>query len=124
MPKLLSRSAFSGPPTTILTICSNVISKRRILKYSLPHLLKIQPNQNRASYTFLLITHASLSFRFWFLMTDENRHLLIRAYQMLRTARMSALYYENRLWWANFWNFIFEIAIAVGATSSGVAAWA
>jgi hypothetical protein len=57
-------------------------------------------------------------------MTDENRHLLLRAYQMLRTARMSALYYENRLWWANFWNFFFEIAIAIGATSSGVAAWA
>jgi hypothetical protein len=57
-------------------------------------------------------------------MNDENRHLLIRLYQMFRTARMSSLYYENRLWWANFWNLSFEIAIAVGATSSGVAAWA
>src|SRR2546423_1265615 len=43
---------------------------------------------------------------------------------MLREARMSALYYEHKLWWANLWNFYFEMTIAIGATSSGVAAWA
>ena len=57
-------------------------------------------------------------------MTQEDRHLLQLAYDMLRTGRLGALYYENRLWWANCWHLIFEIAIAVSATSSGVAAWA
>ena len=57
-------------------------------------------------------------------MTKEHCDLLLRVYQMLRTARLSASYYENRLWWANCWHVTFEIAIAVGATGSGVAAWA
>jgi len=56
-------------------------------------------------------------------MTQEDRTVLNRAYHMLRTARISALYYENRLWWAGFWHILFEITI-VATTSSGIAAWA
>jgi hypothetical protein len=57
-------------------------------------------------------------------MTEEDCALLCRAYDMFRTARLSALYYERKLWLANVVHLSFEITIALGATGTGVAAWA
>jgi hypothetical protein len=48
-----------------------------------------------------------------------------RLTETLRDAKLSALHYENRLRWANFWYFAFEICIAAGAagaTGTGIAA--
>lgn len=56
-------------------------------------------------------------------MTDRDFILYERLCVMLRTAYHNELYYEVRLWWANFWNFTFEIAIAIGATGSSIAGW-
>jgi hypothetical protein len=58
-------------------------------------------------------------------MTYKDQVLYIRLCEILRNARLSAFYYENRLWWANFWYFTFEIFIAAGAasaTGTGIAA--
>ena len=56
--------------------------------------------------------------------TEHDNDLLRSLYDHLRTARLSARYYEHRLWLVNKCHLFFEIAIAVGATSSGVAGWA
>ena len=56
-------------------------------------------------------------------MTDAERALLERAYDMLRLARMNAAYYEHRLRDANRIHLLFEITIAIGTTGS-IAAWA
>jgi hypothetical protein len=58
-------------------------------------------------------------------MKYKDTILYIRLTEMLRDAKLSALYYENRLRWANFWYFAFEIFIAAGAAGAagtGIAA--
>lgn len=57
-------------------------------------------------------------------MSEQDIALLKSVYEMLKIARLSSMYYERRLWTANLVHFTFEIMIAVGATTSGVAAWA
>jgi len=55
----------------------------------------------------------------------KDQVLYIQLCNMLRNAKLSTLSYEDRLWWANFWYFAFEICIAAGAasaTGTGVAA--
>jgi hypothetical protein len=54
----------------------------------------------------------------------SDSELLVAVYDQLRTARMSAVYYEIRLRKAGIWNLIFDISAAVIATGSGVAGWA
>lgn len=56
--------------------------------------------------------------------TDADRIFLNRVYQDLRVARLMALYYEDRLKFYRRADSIFEVSIAIGATSSGVAGWA
>ncbi len=55
---------------------------------------------------------------------DEDVVLIRRMWDDLRTAKMNVYYYEARLASANFWNLSFELALAIGATGSGVAGWA
>ncbi len=54
----------------------------------------------------------------------SDAELLVAVYNQLRTARMSAVYYEIRLREVGFWNLVFDISAAVVATGSGVAGWA
>ncbi|MGD0105585.1 MAG: hypothetical protein ABSC06_16310 [Rhodopila sp.] len=55
---------------------------------------------------------------------DTDYKLWTQSCNILRTACINSFYYEQRLWWANFWYLSFEITIALGATGSSVAAWA
>ncbi|MBV9116076.1 MAG: hypothetical protein JOY63_01790 [Acetobacteraceae bacterium] len=57
-------------------------------------------------------------------MTKQDQVFFTRLCDMMRDARLSTRYYEDRLWWANAVNFGFEIVIAIGATGSGIAGWA
>jgi hypothetical protein len=56
-------------------------------------------------------------------LNDPDKALLERAYDLLRTARMNAAYYEQRLRVTSSLHLFFEITIAIG-TTGGIAAWA
>jgi hypothetical protein len=58
-------------------------------------------------------------------MTHKDTLVYVRLTNMLRDAKLSTLYYQNRLWWTNFWYLTFEIFIAAGtaaAAGTGLAA--
>jgi hypothetical protein len=57
-------------------------------------------------------------------MKRSDAELLVRLYDLMRTARMSVVYYELRLKEANRWNLVFDVSAAVVATGSGITGWA
>jgi hypothetical protein len=51
---------------------------------------------------------------------DTDYKLWWHACDILRTACINSFYYQQRLWWANFWYLSFEITIAIGATRAAL----
>nr|WP_294543130.1 hypothetical protein [uncultured Rhodopila sp.] len=54
----------------------------------------------------------------------RDRELVEVLWDNARTARLSELYYGERLDRLSRWNFIFELLVAIGASGSGIAGWA
>jgi hypothetical protein len=57
------------------------------------------------------------------MLSDADKALFERAYDLLRLARMNSAYYERRLKAAIDFHLFFEITIAIG-TAGSIAAWA